>query len=183
MRLEAHAGNVRGVVTAYEESRIYLADIEAEPSPATACCSTSCGFDAWADAVQELTGTADAVIVHPPGFAMAAAASNITRSSMAWSPWVVMVTNVASTNPHACEPGGELAQRLVERGQEAGTVDLHRVAVDDREMPTPVGELLGLRHKQFADEVRLVARQVASRRTRVAVGRMDSTQCRCRFGS
>ncbi len=35
MRLEAHAGNTRGLVGAYEELCVYLADLEAEPSPAT----------------------------------------------------------------------------------------------------------------------------------------------------
>ncbi len=35
MRLEAHAGNTRGLVAAYEELCVYLADLEAEPSPAT----------------------------------------------------------------------------------------------------------------------------------------------------
>ena len=36
MRLEAHAGNTRGLVAAYEELCVYLADLEAEPSPTTA---------------------------------------------------------------------------------------------------------------------------------------------------
>ncbi|MBK6671912.1 MAG: hypothetical protein IPG46_20575 [Actinobacteria bacterium] len=35
MRLEAHAGNTRGLVSAYEELCVYLADLEVEPSPAT----------------------------------------------------------------------------------------------------------------------------------------------------
>jgi nucleoid-associated protein YgaU len=35
MRLEAHAGNTRGLVGAYEELCVYLGDLEAEPSPAT----------------------------------------------------------------------------------------------------------------------------------------------------
>jgi hypothetical protein len=35
MRLEAHAGNTRGLVAAYEELCVYLADLEVEPSPAT----------------------------------------------------------------------------------------------------------------------------------------------------
>ena len=35
MRLEAHAGNTRGLVGAYEELCVYLADLEAEPSPTT----------------------------------------------------------------------------------------------------------------------------------------------------
>jgi hypothetical protein len=35
MRLEAHAGNTRGLVSAYEELCVYLADLEAEPSPTT----------------------------------------------------------------------------------------------------------------------------------------------------
>jgi LysM repeat protein len=35
MRLEAHAGNTRGLVAAYEELCVYLADFEVEPSPAT----------------------------------------------------------------------------------------------------------------------------------------------------
>ncbi|HAP77601.1 MAG TPA: hypothetical protein DCR14_16170 [Acidimicrobiaceae bacterium] len=35
MRLESHAGNTRGLVGAYEELCVYLADLEAEPSPAT----------------------------------------------------------------------------------------------------------------------------------------------------
>lgn len=35
MRLEAHAGNTRGLVGAYEELCVYLADLEVEPSPAT----------------------------------------------------------------------------------------------------------------------------------------------------
>jgi nucleoid-associated protein YgaU len=35
IRLEAHAGNTRGLVGAYEELCVYLADLEAEPSPAT----------------------------------------------------------------------------------------------------------------------------------------------------
>ena len=35
MRLEAHAGNTRGLVASYEELCVYLADLEAEPSPAT----------------------------------------------------------------------------------------------------------------------------------------------------
>jgi hypothetical protein len=35
MRLEANAGNARGLISAYEELCVYLADLEAEPSPAT----------------------------------------------------------------------------------------------------------------------------------------------------
>ena len=35
MRLEAHTGNTRGLVAAYEELCVYLADLEVEPSPAT----------------------------------------------------------------------------------------------------------------------------------------------------
>ncbi len=35
MRLEAHAGNTRGLVAAYEELCVYLADLEVEPSPTT----------------------------------------------------------------------------------------------------------------------------------------------------
>ena len=35
MRLEAHAGNTRGLVAAYEELCVYLTDLEVEPSPAT----------------------------------------------------------------------------------------------------------------------------------------------------
>ena len=35
MRLEAHAGNTRGLVAAYEELCVYLADLEVEPPPAT----------------------------------------------------------------------------------------------------------------------------------------------------
>jgi hypothetical protein len=35
MRLEARAGNTRGLVAAYEELCVYLADLEAEPSPTT----------------------------------------------------------------------------------------------------------------------------------------------------
>jgi hypothetical protein len=35
MRLEAHAGNTRGLVSSYEELCVYLADLEVEPSPAT----------------------------------------------------------------------------------------------------------------------------------------------------
>lgn len=35
MRLEAHAGNTRGLVGAYEELCVYLADLEIEPSAAT----------------------------------------------------------------------------------------------------------------------------------------------------
>ena len=35
MRLEAHAGNTRGLVSSYAELCVYLADLEVEPSPAT----------------------------------------------------------------------------------------------------------------------------------------------------
>jgi DNA-binding SARP family transcriptional activator len=36
MRLEAHAGNTLGIVSAYKELCVYLADLGLEPSPDTA---------------------------------------------------------------------------------------------------------------------------------------------------